>query len=169
MTKGQPLMIDGKTIDEWDSMWVTIDGGLKRRQPQLAGEIGLYRCLLDNKVAALGTAIDIKDGMTKRLFDFIRPSNSGRNHHASQLIFKHRDQLVVQVLPTGSGRQAQWFARQLKPAMMARHKPIWNLAQGPRPSAKDRATAARRQAAGREVPARGFRPPVAEAASQVQF
>lgn len=141
MTKDQTRAVGGISADEWDTLWGTIDGGLKRRQPQLAGELGLYRCILNNRVVALGTGIDIKDGMTKRLFDFVRTSPSGRNHHAGQLIFAHRNQIVLQVLLTGSGRQAQKIARELKAIMMERHKPAWNLVQGPGPSVRDKVRA----------------------------
>lgn len=128
MTKQQtPPLIGGKTIDEWDADWTALKGGLRERHHHLDGLLGLYRLTLKGQDMAIGTGIDIRQGLPKRLYDFHRPSPSGRNHHMGRLIYEHRDQLEVQVLITGEGRQAQRLARQLRAAMLERHKPAWNV------------------------------------------
>lgn len=158
MTKDQPSpKIGDSTIDEWDNEWVALKGGLRQRHHDLDGLLGLYRLILNGQDVAIGTGIDIRQGIPKRLYDFHRPSPSGRNHHAGQLIYQYRDQLEIQVLITGTDRQAQRIARQLKADMLERHKPAWNIVRAPRPSAKDKARAARRKAAGAVVPAPGVR------------
>lgn len=119
-------LIDDKTIDAWDTEWKPLKGGLRERH-HLDGLLGLYRLTLKGQDVAIGTGIDIRQGLPKRLYDFHRPSPSGRNHHMGQLIYQHRDQLEVQVLITGEGRQAQRLARLLRPLLLERHRPAWNV------------------------------------------
>lgn len=128
MTKHQtPATVGDKAIDEWDAEWDAHKGGLRERHHQLDGLLGLYRLTLNGETVAIGTGTDIKQGIPKRLYDFHRRSPSGRNHHAGQLIYQYRDQLEVQVLIVGVGREAQRIARQLKPLMVGRHRPVWNV------------------------------------------
>ena len=150
MTKNQTSpKIGDSTIDEWDADWVALKGGLRERHHQLDGLLGLYRLTLNGRDVAIGTGIDIRQGMPKRLYDFHRPSRSGRDHHAGRLIYEHRDQLEVQVLITGDGRQAQRIAGQLKAAMLERHKPVWSIARSPRPSTKGTAKVLPKNSTGR--------------------
>ncbi len=137
MTKHQiPPLIGGKTIEAWDTEWDARKGGLRQRHHELDGLLGLCRLTLNGQDMFIGTGIDIRQGIPKRLYDFHRPSPSGRNHHMGRLIYEHRDQLEVQVLITGEGRQAQRIARQLRAAMLERHKPLWNVKPDRRPPAK---------------------------------
>ncbi|TDW65029.1 hypothetical protein EDF57_103205 [Novosphingobium sp. PhB55] len=62
----------------------------------------------------------------KRLFDFIRPGDSGRKHYAGQKIFEHRETLEVDVIVTGSDHKAGWTAQSLKTALLKQKKPAWN-------------------------------------------
>lgn len=126
MTKDHSPAIGGKTLEEWNQQWVRVPSGLKQHQSDLTGEVGLYRYILNGQIMALGTGTDRKGGIAKRLSDFIRSGWSGRDHHAGQLVFKYRDQLVVEVLLTGSGQQARAIARRLKAPMMSLHQPAWN-------------------------------------------
>lgn len=128
MTKHEtPPLIGGKTIDDWDAEWTALKGGLRERHHHLDGLLGLYRLTLKGQDVAIGTGIDIRQGLPKRLYDFHRRSPSGRNHHMGRLIYEHRDQLEVQVLITGEGRQAQRLARLLRPHLLVRHRPAWNV------------------------------------------
>jgi hypothetical protein len=142
-------MIGNSSIDEWDVEWTHLKGGLRQRHHELDGLLGLYRLTLNGQDVAIGTGIDIRQGIPKRLYDFHRRSPSGRNHHAGQLIYEHRDQLEVQVLITGTDREAQRIARQLKNAMLERHIPAWSIVRSPRPSAKGKAQAGPKKSARR--------------------
>ena len=127
MTKHQMSpKIGDSTIDDWEVEWTHLNGGLRQRHHELDGLLGLFRLTLNGQDVFIGTGIDIKDGIPKRLYDFHRPSKSGRDHHAGRLIYEHRDKLEVQVLITGTDREAQRIARQLKSAMVERHRPAWN-------------------------------------------
>lgn len=52
---------------------------------------------------AVGVGTDRDGGLAKRLSDFRRPSPSGRNHHAGELINENLNLLEVEVLITGTG------------------------------------------------------------------
>lgn len=127
MTTDPTPQIGGKALEEWNLQWVCVPHGLKHHQAYLTEEVGLYRYLLNNETMALGAGTDSKGGIAKRLSDMIRPSWSGRDHHAGQLVYAHRNQLTVEVLLTGSGRQAQAIARRLRGPMIALHHPVWNV------------------------------------------
>lgn len=163
MTKHQPSpKIGDSNIDEWEAEWVALKGGLRQRHHELDGLLGLYRLTLNGQDVAIGTGIDIRQGIPKRLYDFHRPSPSGRNHHCGQLIHQHRDQLEVQVLITGTDRDAQRIARQLKAVMLERHKPAWNV-----PVAVRAKTAAKPRRQARTHPRKPTPYPVPVAASKV--
>lgn len=126
MEKIASPLFGGKSLEEWDRDWEPVPDGLKRRQSHLRGAVGLYRYMLGGRVGALGTGIDRKDGIAKRLHDFIRRSASGRDHHAGRMIHQYREQLVVEVLITGSGAEARRLASLLKEPMLERHRPLWS-------------------------------------------
>jgi hypothetical protein len=127
MNTNYPPLTGGRTFEEWNHLWIPVPYGLKYYQAHLTNDVGLYRYVLNGRVMALGLGTDSKGGIAKRLSDFIRPGWSGRDHHAGQLIHAHRDQLVVEVLITGSGPEAQAIARQLKDPMVELHSPPWNV------------------------------------------
>ena len=80
MKTNEPRLHDGKTLIEWDRLWVRVPDGLKEYQPDLRSKAGLYRVLQNGMVMAIGTGTDKGGGLAKRLSDFFRPSWSGRNH-----------------------------------------------------------------------------------------
>lgn len=137
MTTDLTPQIGGKALEEWNLQWVRVPHGLKQHQAHLTEEVGLYRYLLNGQTMALGVGTDSKGGIAKRLSDMIRPSWSGRKHHAGQLIYAHRNQLTVEVLLTGSGRNAPAIARRLKEPMMALHQPVWNVPNPAEPSQRN--------------------------------
>ena len=146
MTNLPSPLIGGKTIQEWNQCGVRVPDGLKRHQSHLTEEVGLYHYTLKGQSRALGTGTDKKGGIAKRLSDFIRLGWGGRNHHAGQRIFAHRDQLEVWVLITGSGPNARKIARLLKAPLLALHQPAWNV-PSPRSVSTAKAKARRRRLA----------------------
>ncbi len=70
MKNVQPPLIAGRTIQDWDKLWVDVDGGLKCYHPALRHKVGLYRILLNGQVVAIGTGTDKSGGLAKRLSDF---------------------------------------------------------------------------------------------------
>ena len=122
--KAEPKLIGGRTVEEWDRMWVKVPEGLTRHQSHLRASVGLYRLILKGQTVVIGTGTDKGGGLAKRLSDFRRPSPSGRNHHAGRLIHEHLNLLEVEVLITG-GRYEPQAARRLRRPMIARHHPAW--------------------------------------------
>lgn len=131
MKKVEPHLFDGKTLEEWDRLWAKVDGGLKHHQSQLRYKVGLYRFTLKGQIMAIAVGTERVAGLAKRLSDFRRPGKSGRKHHAGQLIYAKRDRLDVEVLITGSDRDAQDIAKKLKKPMIRRHQPAWGRRNAP--------------------------------------
>ncbi|QDK34009.1 hypothetical protein [Sphingomonas sp. IC081] len=120
-------LIAGKTAAEWNGKWQTLEGGLSRSHDELKGEVGVFRFRRKTEVLYIGCAREYaKGGLRKRLFDFIRPGDSGRKHYAGQKIFEHRETLEVDVIVTGSDYKAGWTAQSLKAALLKQKKPAWN-------------------------------------------
>jgi hypothetical protein len=126
MTNTEAPLIGGKSLEEWDRGWNTVEHGLTRLQSDLRDKAGLYRIRHNGRIMALGVGTDKGGGLRKRLSDFRRPSPSGRGHHAGALIHEHLTELTVQVLITGTGREAREVAKQLKRPMLLRHPARWS-------------------------------------------
>jgi hypothetical protein len=131
MTKSQSPLIGGKTVEEWDRLWRSVEGGLRLYHPKLRHQVGLYRALWKGQIVAIGAGTDKSGGLAKRLSDFRRPNASGREHYAGRLIYEHRDVLEVEVLITGSGNAAREVGRQLKTPMIRLHRPVWTAPNAP--------------------------------------
>lgn len=121
----EPLLIDGKTIEEWNSDWADIPAWMNPDTYDLHGEVGLIRFLEDGKVVAYSLGTELEAGLRKRLADFFRKSESGRNYATGRRIYTQRHGLKVQVLITGSDAAAQGYAHLLKPEMMRLKPPAW--------------------------------------------
>ena len=55
MTEHRAPLIGGKTLEEWDRLWVPVEGGLKLYHPSLRYKVGLYRVSWRGQITALGT------------------------------------------------------------------------------------------------------------------
>lgn len=126
MTNSEAPLIGGKSLEDWDRGWNAVDQGLTQLQSHLRDKAGLYRILRNGRIMALGVGTDKGGGLRKRLSDFRRPSSSGRGHHAGALIHEHLTELTVDVLITGTGREAREIAKQLKGPMLRRHPTAWS-------------------------------------------
>lgn len=124
-------LIAGLALEDWNSRWTPVSGGLTRYHSALRFEVGLFRLLLDGQIMVVGTGTDKSGGMAKRLSDFRRDSDSGRRHYAGQRIHEELDRLAVEVLITGSGPQAREIARKLKEPMIRFHRPVWTMSNAP--------------------------------------
>ena len=128
MKDGKPARFGGKTLDECDELWVKVEGSLRDPNPDLTGKVGLYRVRLMGRDMAIGRAIEIKGGLSKRLYDFGRPSDSGRKHRAGLLIHQHIDQIDVEVLITNDlSTNPVTLAKRLRGPMVDLHQPEWTV------------------------------------------
>lgn len=120
-------LIEGKTAAEWNRNWQTLEGGLSQSHDELKGEVGVFRFRRKSEVVYIGCAREYaKGGLRKRLFDFIRPGDSGRKHYAGQKIYEHREALEIDVIVTGTDYSSGLIAQRLKRALLGRKKPPWN-------------------------------------------
>jgi hypothetical protein len=121
----EQLKIGPKTIEEWNSEWANIPAWMSPDTYELQGEVGVIRFLEDGKVVAYSLGTELVAGLRKRLADFFRDSESGRNYATGRRIYTQRHRLTVQVLVAGSDAAAPRDARQLKSEMMRLHPPAW--------------------------------------------
>lgn len=120
-------LVAGMTPAEWNQQWQPLEGGLSKRHDELREAVGVFRFRRQNEVVYIGCAREYgKGGLRKRLFDFIRPGDSGRKHHGGQKIYEHRETLEVDVIVTGTDYKAGWTAQRLKGAFLGMKKPVWN-------------------------------------------
>jgi hypothetical protein len=131
MNNLQAPLIAGRTLEEWNRLWVLVPGGLTFRHRALGTKVGLFRLSLDGQIMVVGTGTDKKGGITKRFSDYRRAGDSGRRHHAGQLVHENLDRLEVEVLITGSDWQARETARKLKGPMIRFHRPVWTVSNAP--------------------------------------
>lgn len=131
MNNRQTPLIAGRTLDEWNRLWVRLPGGLMIPHHALGTKVGVYRLSLDGQITVVGTGTDKKDGIAKRLYDYRRPGNSSRRHYAGQLVYENLNRLELEVLITGSDWQARVTAEKLKWPMIRLHRPVWTVLNAP--------------------------------------
>ncbi len=118
MNNRRTPLIAGRTLEEWNCLWVHVPGGLTIPHRALGTKVGLFRLSLDGQIMVVGTGTDKKDGIAKRFSDYRRAGDSGRRHYAGQLVHENLDSLELEVLITGSDRQARETAQKLKGPMI---------------------------------------------------
>lgn len=121
-------VIEGKTLREWEELWVPVSDKNSDLHPELNGKVGLYRASLNGGIMAIGRAIELPQGLSKRVRDFSRDSDSSRKHPTGIKINENLDDLVFEVLVTGTDRRGGNIAAKLKPPMIAVLKPSWTVA-----------------------------------------
>ena len=124
---GEPKF-GGKILREWDDMWLPVKGGFTILHSLLRHDVGLFRANLGGTIMYIGKAVEFDNGgFRKRLSDFRRESPSGREHYGGTRIYDHLEWLDLYVLKTGSDEAGAELAELLKPAMIVRHLPPWNM------------------------------------------
>ena len=94
---------------------------------QLSTFVGLYRATLDGEIVYVGRAVEFSNGgLRKRLSDYTRNSDSSRKHASGQSMNKHRADLSIDVLITGSDQEAAEIAKVLERHFIKLYNPIWN-------------------------------------------
>lgn len=121
------IRVGGVPLAEWRKKRQRLDAGLRRRYPELYGQLGVFVVSLNGKDMYIGCGTQISAGLGKRLFDYVRESDSARDDHSGRLIYQHRDQVALDIIPTGTNRAAARVANDLKRAFLAEAKPDWNV------------------------------------------
>jgi ABC-type Zn2+ transport system substrate-binding protein/surface adhesin len=123
----QEQPIGGKTTEQWESEWKELPEGLASDVSGLSKKVGLYRARKDGETKYIGRAAEHDNGgLQKRLKDYTRESDSSRKHGSGQLMNEHRHNSKIDVLVTGSDKEAAQVAKDLEKRLIQKHKPEWN-------------------------------------------
>lgn len=131
MNNRQTPLIAGRTLDEWNRLWVSVPGGLTTSHRALGSKVGLFRLSLDGQIMVVGTGTDKSDGLAKRFSDYRRAGDSSRRHTAGRLVHENLDRLELEVLPTGADWQARKTALKLRGPMIRLLQPVWTVPSAP--------------------------------------
>lgn len=89
--------------------------------------IGLYKATLNNDVVYIGKATEWGNGgLTKRLRDYVRNSDSGRKCLSGQMMFNNKDNIQIQVLIVGDGEDSVNTTECLEKLFIKEYNPKWN-------------------------------------------
>lgn len=122
-------VIDGRTVAEWDEDWEEVTKWSTADTPALRAARGLVRFTWNGEVVAIVRASDNQRGMVKKFSDYIRPSDSSRDHHLGQMIFEHRAELIAHILVTGENKDMERVNIELKRAMVELYQPAWMVSK----------------------------------------
>lgn len=120
--------IGDKTFPEWEQTGENI-GNLNEQNVESIREAGVFfiKRKSDQKIVYIGQGTEVNNGgLRKRLMDFIRESDSARDHYAGQMIHDNINDIEVEVIKMGTDDQAALNAAELKKVLVKRYSPIWN-------------------------------------------
>lgn len=117
-------------VERCDDLWRRVPGGLTKHQRSYRFDVGLYRFTFRGQIVVIGIATAKTGGLAKRRSDFRRPSDSGRRTLAGKMVYRHRDEIVVEVLITGEDQEARILTSLLRDPMIERHEPLWTSTYG---------------------------------------
>lgn len=128
-----------KILDMIDSLWddVGVLGTLttddkwekgKKSISYLNKSVGIYKAILDNKVVYIGRAKEYDNGaLRKRLMDYVRDSESGRNTSSGKKMHENKDNIFIKVIVIGEGEECMETADYLEKLMIHKYNPEWNV------------------------------------------
>lgn len=127
ITSSASTKYNGKTLLEWDRRWESIGTLAFANTTMYNNVVGLYRMVLNGRTVYVGRATELfNGGLRKRLNDYRRDNGSARKHKSGQLIYNHRNELSVYVLPVGSTPEAVEATKKLEGLFIAKYMPAWN-------------------------------------------
>ena len=119
-----------KALYEEHNAWHAIDGveNLSSIQSSAAlpKNIGLHRFLINGGVVYIGRATEGGKGLSKRLFDYTRRSDSARRFNGGWLANLHRQEISVEVMELDDIRAVKI----LEVLFIEYDKPMWNSRTG---------------------------------------
>jgi len=117
----QDVGILGKLVTDkdWEEGLISIS--------YLNKSIGLYKAILNDEVVYIGKATEWDNsGLTKRLRDYVRKSDSGRNYPSGQMMFNNKDNIHIQVLIVGDSKDSINTTECLEKLFIKEYNPKWN-------------------------------------------
>lgn len=127
-----------KILDMIDSLWdnvgtlgkFTVDKELKPGKISISylnKSVGIYKAILNNKVVYIGRAKEYKNGaLRKRLMDYVRDSDSGRDTPSGKKMHENKDKIFIKVIVIGEGEECMETADYLEKLMIHKYNPEWN-------------------------------------------
>ena len=108
--------------------WVTIPHWYRAGLVGFTDARGLIRVRLNGETMFLGHSAE--GGIGGRFSAYRSPKGTGKNHHAGQMICKHKTQIEMQVAVLDEGPPE---ILRLLHAMLREANPPWNVPDGHRP------------------------------------
>ena len=119
--------LNGKTLLQWDSLCMPI-GTLSQKKFMSCKKIGLYKAILNNKIVYIGRAVEYSNGgLSKRLNDYVRNSDSGRKSAAGCKMHAYRGLLNIEILEIGDNENDVALVKLLERIYIYDLKPKWNI------------------------------------------
>lgn len=113
--------------NEWSSRWESF-GILTEGMFKAVKEIGVYRLKLNGVTMYVGRAIEYSNGgLSKRLTDYIRESDSARKCGAGPQIYDNKDRLIVELIKVGKSESDVALVELLERMIIFELKPEWNV------------------------------------------
>lgn len=89
--------------------------------------VGVYKATFRDEIVYIGRAVEYKNGaLRKRLIDYVRESDSGRETPSSRKMFKNKDDISIQVLIVGEGSDCVDTTKCLEKLFIKEYQPTWN-------------------------------------------
>lgn len=90
-------------------------------------DVGIYRAMLDGVIVYIGKATELNNGgFRKRLRDYTRESSSARNYPSGNLMHRHKDELVIEILVFGRSIQSVSEIEAQEKKLINKFNPEWN-------------------------------------------
>ena len=122
-------IIAGRTVADWDEGWEEVTKWRTADTPALRAARGLVRFTWNGEVVAILRASDNQRGMVKKFSDYIRPSDSSRDHPVGRRIYEHRAELTAHILVTGENKDMERVNIDLKRIMVELYRPTWMISK----------------------------------------
>lgn len=92
-----------------------------------SNDIGVYRATFDGEVVYIGKATELNNGgFRKRLRDYTRLSNSARNYPAGEQMFRHRNEILIEIVVFNRSKDSIPDIEELETQLIKEKQPIWN-------------------------------------------
>ncbi len=119
--------LNGKSLSQWESLWKPL-GTLSQKKFMSYKSIGLYKAILNNEIIYIGRAVEFNNGgLSKRLNDYVRNSNSGRKSSAGCKMFAYRNLLNIEILEVGCRKEDVALVKLLERVYIYDLNPKWNI------------------------------------------
>lgn len=117
-------IIYGKSLKSWDKMWKKVGLLCEADIKKYKGFIGLYKIYYGKNKLYIGKATEHNKnkGLYKRLNDYLRDSDSGRNSQSAKEIYMNLDNAKIEILVVGKEKEAIFATNYLESYFIDKYK-----------------------------------------------